>query len=139
MKLRLHHHQDGARVTYREAGTGPAIVLLPSLGLSHRALGPVPDRRAERMRVIVPDLPLHGDSEDRPRHSYSPGWLADVIAGFCREVGGPRCVVAGHDLGAELALLAVSSGRLQPARLVLMPNRLHRRDEFAAKRAAWRT
>jgi pimeloyl-ACP methyl ester carboxylesterase len=61
-----------------------------------------------------------------------------VIAGFCREAGGPRCAVAGHDLGAELALLAVSSGRLQAARLVLMPNRLHRRDEFVAKRAAWR-
>ena len=61
------------------------------------------------------------------------------MAGFCREVGGPRCVVAGHDLGAELALLAVSTGRLTPSRLVLMPNRLHRRDEFAARRAAWRT
>ena len=37
--------------------------------------------------MVLPDLPLHGDSEDRPRHPYSPDWLADVIAGFCREVG----------------------------------------------------
>ena len=36
---------------------------------------------ARRFRVILPDLPLHGDSEDRPRHPYSPDWLADVIAG----------------------------------------------------------
>jgi pimeloyl-ACP methyl ester carboxylesterase len=28
---------------------------------------------------------------------------------------------------------------VQPSRLVLMPNRLHRRDEFPARRAAWRT
>jgi len=139
VKLRLHHHPDGARVTYRETGTGPAIVMLHSLGLSHREWEPVVDALAERMRVIVPDLPLHGDSEDRPRHPYSPEWLADVIARFCREVGGPRCIVVGHDLGAELALLAVSSGRLTPLRLVLMPNRLHRRDEFAGTRAAWRT
>jgi pimeloyl-ACP methyl ester carboxylesterase len=138
VRLRLYHHQDGARVAYREAGTGPALVLLHSLGLSHREWEPIVAGLAARFRVVVPDLPLHGDSEDRPRHPYSPDWLADVIAGFCREVGGPRAMVAGHDIGAELALLAVSTGRLQPSRLVLMPNRLHRRDEFGAKRAAWR-
>jgi pimeloyl-ACP methyl ester carboxylesterase len=35
-------------------------------------------------------------------------------------------------------LTAIVTGRLEPARLALMPNRLHRRDEFAGKRAAWR-
>ena len=113
-------------------------MLLHSLGLSHREWEPIVAPLATRFRVVLPDLPLHGDSEDRPRHPYSPDWFADVIAGFCRESGGPRCIVAGHDLGAELALLAVSTGRLEPSRLVLMPNRLHRRDEFAAKRTAWR-
>ena len=138
MRLRLYHHHDGARVAYRETGTGPPLVLLHSLGLSHREWEPIVAPLSERFRVVLPDLPLHGDSEDRPRHSYSPDWLADVIAGFCREVGGPRSIVAGHDVGAELALLTVSTGRLVPARLVLMPNRLHRRDEFVAHRAAWR-
>lgn len=138
MRLRLHHHHDGARVAYRETGTGPALVLLHSLGLSHREFEPVVEALSARLRVVLPDLPLHGDSEDRPRHPYSPDWLVDVIAGFCREVGGPRCMLAGHDIGAELALLAVAAGRLDPARMVVMPNRLHRRDEFAATRAAWR-
>jgi pimeloyl-ACP methyl ester carboxylesterase len=138
MRLRLYHHQDGARVAYRETGTGPALVLLHSLGLSHREWEPIVAPLATRFRVVLPDLPLHGDSEDRPRHPYSPDWFADVIAGFCREAAGPRCIVAGHDLGAEVALLGVSTGRLEPSRLVLMPNRLHRRDEFAAKRTAWR-
>ncbi len=138
MRLRLYHHQDGARVAYRETGTGPPLVLLHSLGLSHREWEPIVDPLSARFRVVLPDLPLHGDSEDRPRHPYSPEWLADVISGFCLEAGGPRCTVAGHDLGAEIALLAVTTGRLEVARLVLMPNRLHRRDEFGAQRAAWR-
>jgi pimeloyl-ACP methyl ester carboxylesterase len=138
MRLRLYHHQDGARIAYRETGTGPPLVLLHSLGLSHREWEPIVDPLSARFRVLLPDLPLHGDSEDRPRHPYSPDWLADVISGFCREAGGPRSTVAGHDLGAELALLAVTTGRLEVARLVLMPNRLHRRDEFGAQRAAWR-
>jgi pimeloyl-ACP methyl ester carboxylesterase len=138
MRLRLYHHNDGARVAYRETGTGPALTLLHSLGLSHREWEPIVASLSERFRVVLPDLPLHGDSEDRPRHPYSPDWLADVIAGFCREVAGPRALLAGHDIGAELALQVVTSGRLEPARLVLMSNRLHRRDEFAGTRAAWR-
>jgi pimeloyl-ACP methyl ester carboxylesterase len=138
MRLRLYHHVDGARVAYRESGTGRALVLLHALGLSHREYEPIVEPLSKRFRVLLPDLPLHGDSEDRPRHPYTPEWLADVIAGFCLEAGGPSTILAGHDIGAELALLAVSSGRLEPSRLVLMPNRLHRRDEFPAKRAAWR-
>ncbi len=138
MRLRLYHHRDGARVAYRETGTGPPLVLLHSLGLSHREWEPIVAPLSRRFRVILPDLPLHGDSEDRPRHSYTPDWLADVIAGFCREVAGPRPLLAGHDIGAELALALISSGRLEVARLVLMPNRLHRRDQFGGKRAAWR-
>jgi len=138
MRLRLYHHPDGARVAYRETGTGPGLVLLHSLGLSHREWEPIVAPLAERFRVILPDLPLHGDSEDRPRHPYTAEWLTEVIAGFCHEVVGPRPLVAGHDIGAELLLRAVTTHRLEPARMVLMPNRLHRRDEFAFKRAAWR-
>ena len=138
MRLRLYHHQDGARVAYRETGTGPALTLLHSLGLSHREWEPVVDALSTRFRVVLPDLPLHGDSEDRPRHPYTPDWFADVIAGFCREVAGPRPLLAGHDIGADLALRAVVAHRVQPARMVLMSSRLHRREEFGGKRAAWR-
>jgi pimeloyl-ACP methyl ester carboxylesterase len=138
VRLRLYHHHDGARVAYRESGTGPPMILLHSLGLSHREWEPIVGALSERFRVLLPDLPLHGDSEDRPRHPYTPDWFADVMAGFCREVGGVRPILAGHDIGAEIALLAVSSRRLEPARLVLMPNRLHRRDEYRVKRAMWR-
>jgi pimeloyl-ACP methyl ester carboxylesterase len=138
MRLRLYHHRDGARVAYRESGTGPGLVLLHSLGLSHREWEPIVLPLAERFRVVLPDLPLHGDSEDRPRHPYTPEWLTEVIAGFCHEVVGPSPLVAGHDIGAELLLRAAIGGQLAPARMVLMPNRLHRRDEFALQRSAWR-
>jgi len=138
MRLRLYHHIDGARVAYRETGTGRAIVLLHSLGLSHREWEPILEPLSRRFRVVLPDLPLHGDSEDRPRHSYSPDWLSEVLAGFCAEVVGPHPLLAGHDFGAELALHAVAAGAISPSRLVLMPNRLHRTAPFAAQRRLWR-
>lgn len=138
MRLRLYHHPDGARVAYRETGTGPGLVLLHSLGLSHREWEPVVDSLSRRFRVVLPDLPLHGDSEDRPRHPYTMEWFTDVMAGFCREMVGPRPMLAGHDIGAELALRVARDDRLRVSRLVLMPNRLHGREEFRGRRAAWR-
>jgi pimeloyl-ACP methyl ester carboxylesterase len=138
MRLRLYHHRDGARIAYRETGTGPALALLHSLGLSYREWEPLVAPLSARFRVVLPDLPLHGDSEDRPRHPYTPGWLTEVIAGFCEEVVGPRPLIAGHDIGAEIALRAVITGQLEPARLVLMSTRLHRREPHEGKRALWR-
>ena len=65
---------------------------------------------------MLPDLPLHGDSEDRPSHSSTPDWLADLIAGFIRDTCGPRPLVGGHENGALLLLRAVLSGRLTQIR-----------------------
>ncbi|MDQ6816469.1 MAG: alpha/beta hydrolase [Actinomycetota bacterium] len=138
MRLRLYHHRDGARVAYRETGTGPPLVLLHSLGLSHREWEPVVAPLSERFRVVLPDLPLHGDSEDRPRHPYTPEWLSEVVAGFCTEAAGRRPIVAGHEFGAELALRALIAGSLHPSKLVLSSTRLHRRDQHPAIRAGWR-
>ena len=103
MKLRLYHHPDGARVAYREAGTGPPLALLHSALLTHREFEPLVEELSDRFRLVLPDLPLHGDSEDRPRHPYSPDWMAEVIAGFCREVCGPRPLVGGHDVGTSIS------------------------------------
>jgi len=138
MKLRLWHHRDGARIAYREAGVGPALIVVHSALLSHREFEPVVDDLTHRFRLVLPDLPLHGDSEDRPRHPYSPEWMAEVVAAFCHGVGGARPNVAGHGLGAELLLAATARGELEPGRLVLMPNVLHRPPERAAERAVWR-
>ncbi len=129
MKLRLYHHHDGARVAYREAGTGPPLALLHSKLLSHREWEPLVEELSDRFRLVLPDLPLHGDSEDRPRHPYSPDWMAEVMAGFCRDVCGPRPLVGGHEAGAQILLRAVVTRQLSPGRLVLMPNAMHRRPE----------
>jgi pimeloyl-ACP methyl ester carboxylesterase len=139
VRLRLYHHADGARVAYRELGAGPPLALLHSALLSHREWEPAVDQLADRFRVVLPDLPLHGDSEQRPIHPYTPDWFADVLAGFSAEVLGPAPLLAGHDVGAEILLHATLSGRLAPARLVLMPNRMHAAPRRPWLWRAWRT
>ncbi len=136
MRLRLYHHTDGARVAYREVGVGPTLALLHSALLSHMEWEPAVAQLAERFRVVLPDLPLHGDSEDRPRHPYTLDWFAEVLAGFATDVLGPRPLIGGHDLGAEILLHAVQTGRVAPSRLVLTPNHLHRPAEHTRARAA---
>jgi pimeloyl-ACP methyl ester carboxylesterase len=138
VRLRLYHHPDGARVAYREIGAGPPLALLHSAMLSHKEFEPAVEQLADRFRVVLPDLPLHGDSETRPGHPYTLDWYADVLGGFAAEVLGPRPLLAGHDAGAEILLHAVETGRVAPARLVLMPNRLHAAPKRALLRAAWR-
>ena len=134
MRLRLYHHPDGARVAYREIGTGPPLALLHSGLLSHKEWEPAVEQLADRFRVVLPDLPLHGDSEHRPSHPYTPDWFAEVLAGFSAEVLGPRPALAGHGTGAELLLHALAAEKLRPGRLVLMSNSLHARP--AGERAA---
>ena len=112
------------------AGPGPPLNIQDRVGRAESGAPPTVE--------LASDLPLHGDSEDRPRHPYTVEWLSEVIAGFCREVLGPRPLVAGHDLGAEVALRATADGLITPARLVVMPTRLHRREQQRMKRAAWR-
>src|SRR5271163_4940618 len=137
MRLRLYHHRDGARVAYRELGTGRPLALLHSAFLSHKEWEPAVEQLADRFRVVLPDLPLHGDSEDRWRHPYTLDWFADVLGGFAAEVLGPRPLLAGHAAGAEILLQAVLTGRTRPARLVLMPNRMHAPPAHAHARTAW--
>jgi len=138
MRLRLYHHPDGTRIAYRELGAGPPLALLHSGLLSHMEWEPAVDSLADRFRVVLPDLPLHGDSEDHPRHPYTLDWFAEVLGGFAREVLGARPLIAGHDAGAEVLLHAVRIGSVRPARLVLMNNRMHAQPGHSRLRTAWR-
>ncbi len=138
MRLRLYHHRDSARVAYREVGAGPPLALVHSALLSYREWEPAVEQLADRFRVVLPDLPLHGDSEHRPRHPYTLDWFAEVMGGFAAEVLGPRPLLAGHGAGAEIVLHAVARGHMSPARLVLMPNRLHAQPTHRLLRACFR-
>ena len=138
MRLRLYHHPDGARVAYRELGAGPPLALLHAGLLSHREWEPVAARLADRHRVVMPDLPLHGDSEDRPRHPYTIEWVAEVMSGFFADVLGNEPLLVGHGAGADVLLQAIAAGRVHPSRLVLMPSRLHLPPQAARWRRLWR-
>ena len=71
-------------MAYREVGAGPPLALLHSGLLSHKEWEPAVEQLSDRFRVVLPDLPLHGDSEYGPEHPYTLDWFAEVLGGFAR-------------------------------------------------------
>ncbi len=93
----------GQRVTYRAAGSGPALLLLHGVAGSGRTWDEVIPWLAEDHTVIAPDLLGHGRSA-KPRGDYSLGAFAaglrDLLAVLDFEAG----TVVGHSLGGGIAL-----------------------------------
>ena len=66
-ELQLHGH----RVSYRTAGSGPALLLLHGIANSSETWERVAPLLAERFTLIAPDLLGHGDSAT-PRGEDDP-------------------------------------------------------------------
>lgn len=94
----------GVRVHYVEMGRGPALVLLHDVFADHRAWRRVMPRLAARFRVIAPDLPGFGASEKPTRYAFTREAFAETLCDLLAGVGAARAHVAGHGLGAGIAV-----------------------------------
>jgi len=94
---------DGLRVAYREAGRGPAVLLLhgwpTSSYLWRNVMGPI----ALRHRVVAIDLPGFGAS-DKPARRYDGAFYDAVLDGFCTALGIDTVALGVHDLGGPIGL-----------------------------------
>jgi len=99
-EVELHGH----RVIYREAGSGPPVVLIHGMLNSSRHWRRVALALAQRHRVIAPDLIGHGDSAT-PRGDYSLGAHAAVIRDLLVSIGVERATIVGHSLGGGIAMV----------------------------------
>ncbi len=116
----------GDRVAYREAGQGPAVLLIHGMGGSSLTWHELMPHLAQRFRVIAPDLLGHGLS-DKPRGDYSLGAFAVWLRDLLDRLGIDRVSVVGHSFGGGVAmqfahqhpdycerLVLISSGGLGP-------------------------
>lgn len=94
---------SGYRLHVREAGSGEPVVLVHGLGVSGRYLEPLGELLAARRRILVPDLPGWGRSEDPPR-ALDVEAAAEVLADLVRlEATTPTALVA-NSLGCQVVL-----------------------------------
>lgn len=117
-------HRDlllrGVRVHYQELGQGPTLLLLHDVFADHRAWRRVVPRLAERFRVIAPDLPGFGASERPTRYAFTREAFAETLCDLLAGVGAARAHVAGHALGAGVALTLAADHPEIVDRLALM-------------------
>ena len=113
---------DGLTLSCYAMGNGNPILLLHGLGASKITWLPVLVPLAERHRVIVPDLPGHGES-DKPRHEYTPRFYARIVRHLMDALGVERAAVVGNSLGGRIAIeLALRSPRRVAALALLDPS-----------------
>jgi pimeloyl-ACP methyl ester carboxylesterase len=98
-ELRLYGHT----VTYRTAGSGPALLLLHGITNSSETWEPAAAPLAERFTIVAPDLLGHGKSAT-PRGDYSLGAHASGVRDLLTALGIDRVTVVGHSLGGGIAM-----------------------------------
>jgi pimeloyl-ACP methyl ester carboxylesterase len=112
----------GVRMRVVEAGSGPPVVLIHDILVSHLEFERVTELLAPRLRVLAPDLPGFGESEKPPpaRYAYGIESFAEAMVDMIAGLGLGRVSVVGHSLGGAVAITLAAEHPELVDRLVLV-------------------
>jgi pimeloyl-ACP methyl ester carboxylesterase len=130
-ELTLHGH----RVAYRQAGSGPVVVLIHGITSDSSTWRRVLPYLARRFTVIAPDLAGHGGSA-KPKGDYSLGAHASGVRDLLLALGHDRASFVGHSLGGGIAMQISYQFPERCERLVLVDSGGLGRDVSLLLRAA---
>ncbi|NYE24297.1 alpha/beta fold hydrolase [Pigmentiphaga litoralis] len=102
-----HVAVNGVDIAYRQAGTGPVLLLLHGHPQTHVMWHKLWPSLTQRFTCIAADLRGYGDSE-KPQggddhHGYSKRVMAQDLASLMTHLGHERFQVLAHDRGARVA------------------------------------
>lgn len=102
-QVRAHLH--GRHVAFRELpGTGTPVLLIHGIGSSSLTWDDIPERISSTgARVVVVDLPGHGESSKNPG-DYSLGSLASTLRDLLDHLAIDRVHLVGHSLGGGVSM-----------------------------------
>lgn len=122
---------DGRRLAWREAGTGPPLLLLHGWCLSSLVFAEALTDFSSTYRVLAPDLPGHGASD--PAADYGFAALAADLREWLAPLSHDPIRLLGWSMGGQVALeLAASfpSGRVERLLLVAVTPRFCAADDW---------
>jgi pimeloyl-ACP methyl ester carboxylesterase len=114
-----HLELHGDRIAYRDAGDGPAVLLIHGMAGSSATWHAIIPQLSKKYRVIAPDLLGHGMSA-KPRGDYSLGAFAVFLRDLLDELGVDRATVIGQSLGGGIAMQFAHQHRDRCERLALI-------------------
>src|ERR1700685_2092516 len=96
-------------IHYREEGSGPPIVLIHGLLVNGRVWDLLVPALSDRMRVIVPDLPLgsHARAMNADADLSAPA-LGELIAELVARLELESVTIVGNDTGGALTQIALA-------------------------------
>ena len=94
---------DGARISYREAGSGTPVVVLHGLGGRSESWVPQYDALSNRYRVIGWDAPGYNESSEMPEDEPLIPDYVKMVKRFTDALGLDRFHLVGHSVGTVLA------------------------------------
>ncbi|MCG6204876.1 alpha/beta hydrolase [Rhodopseudomonas sp. HC1] len=101
---------SAGRIAYRQsAGAGPTIIIVHGNSASSRAFTrQLGGSLGAKYRLLVPDLPGHGESADAadPAATYTMPGYAAMLREFAGQLGAAEAVFVGWSLGGHIVLEA---------------------------------
>ncbi|MCP5059939.1 MAG: alpha/beta hydrolase [bacterium] len=117
---------DGVEIAHEEAGSEngtnsgiPLVLMHGYTGYWKDFEGQIPALANER-RVLLPDLPGHGESGRLPAGQYSLERMAELMAEWLVAVDAVPCHLLGHSMGGMIVLRMALAHPERIASLVLM-------------------
>lgn len=99
---------NGRRVRYIDKGTGDVtVLLLHGWGVDASLYHQMIDHLSAYCRVVAPDLPGFGGSEEPP-HPYTPDDYADFVSAFAEKLCITEAVTIGHSNGGRVLIKLLS-------------------------------
>lgn len=95
---------NGLTIAYREAGAGPAVLLLHGWPTHSWLWREVMPPIARNNRVIAIDLPGFGASSKPLGHRYGFGFYDETLSAFLDRLGVGAVALGVHDLGGPIGL-----------------------------------
>ncbi|MHA1108392.1 MAG: alpha/beta fold hydrolase [Alphaproteobacteria bacterium] len=111
----LHADVGGRRISYRERGSGPALVFVHGMGGGSIAWETQYALFSDRYRVIGWDAPGYGGSDDFEMETPSVRDYVDMLAGFLDAVGVKSAHLVGHSFGG---IMVTAFHSVHPARVL---------------------
>lgn len=100
---------EGLTARYIDEGTGPAVLLLHGWGAPAETYRLIIDHLSGYCRVIAPDLPGFGGSEEPPE-PWTPARFAQWVRDFATALSLEEVVLMGHSNGGRIALHLLTEG-----------------------------
>jgi haloalkane dehalogenase len=116
---------DGLRITYRELGTGPAVLLLHGWPTSSHLWRQVMVPIAQTNRAVAVDLPGFGASDKPLDRRYGFALFERTIDVLLAELGIDQTAIAVHDLGGPVGVHWAIRNPRRVTRLALLNTLLY--------------